>query len=125
MTRLLAEKAETVEGLKAAAAVEQVRLMRLADKERTLTALLDRLAPLTEVAAVPNRRLDRQPVSSLRGRLPRPAEGTVVARFGEATPGAPNDRQGVVFSTRPGALVTAPADGTVRFSGPFRSYGRL
>lgn len=125
LAALLAEKAESASGLRAAAAVESVRLMRLAERERTLGALLDRLAPLTETATAPDRPRERVAVASLRGRLPRPAEGTVVARFGEAAPGAPDDRQGIVLSTRPGALVTAPADGTVRFSGPFRSYGRL
>lgn len=59
-----------------------------------------------------------------RGTLQWPVEGVVKSGFGLVDDtGAPT--RGQSFETRPGAVVTAPADGWVAFAGPFRSFGRL
>ncbi|MEM6462740.1 MAG: murein hydrolase activator EnvC [Pseudomonadota bacterium] len=62
--------------------------------------------------------------SSLKNSLELPVVGT--ARFGfgdEDDSGRP--LKGMMVSTAPDAIVTAPADGWVVYSGPFRSYGQL
>ncbi|CAA7621131.1 putative Peptidase M23B (Modular protein) [Magnetospirillum sp. LM-5] len=59
-----------------------------------------------------------------QGKMPFPARGTVVGRFGQ-----PNEvgviSKGLTIGTRQGAQVIAPHDGQVAFSGPFRGYGLL
>ncbi len=42
-----------------------------------------------------------------------------------APDGLGGTERGVTISTPASAIVTAPADGTVAFSGPFRSYGTV
>jgi septal ring factor EnvC (AmiA/AmiB activator) len=56
-----------------------------------------------------------------RGVLNLPASGAITSTYG-APDGFGGDEKGVTISTAPGALVTAPVDGWVSFSGPFRSY---
>jgi septal ring factor EnvC (AmiA/AmiB activator) len=62
--------------------------------------------------------------ASLQGKMPFPARGQVIGRFGQ-----PNDvgviSKGLTIATRRGAQVIAPHDGLVAFSGPFRGYGLL
>jgi murein hydrolase activator len=60
----------------------------------------------------------------LRGRLPAPVAGSQSRGFG-APDGAGGTARGASFTGRPGALVSAPADGWVVFSGPFRSFGHM
>ena len=61
---------------------------------------------------------------NLRGTLPLPVQGQVIRRFNE-TDAAGVIRPGFVISTRPRALVTAPAAATLRFKGPLLSYGNV
>ncbi len=61
--------------------------------------------------------------ASARGRLPPPVSGAIEVAFGVAT--ATGAAEGETFSTLPGALVATPADGSVVYAGPFRSYGQL
>ncbi|MEM7641099.1 MAG: peptidoglycan DD-metalloendopeptidase family protein [Pseudomonadota bacterium] len=56
--------------------------------------------------------------------LPRPVEGTLLRRFQEAD-AAGIARPGLVLATYGGALVTAPAAGTVRYAGPLLDYGNV
>ena len=53
-----------------------------------------------------------------------PVNGQVKIRFGQ-NDGLGTTSHGVTVITRPGATVTAPATGTVRFSGPFRGYREI
>ncbi|MCZ0737161.1 murein hydrolase activator EnvC family protein [Phreatobacter sp. AB_2022a] len=64
------------------------------------------------------------PFAQTRGSLPMPVLGTRLREFG-AQDGLGGTERGQSFSTRPGASVTAPADGWVVYSGPFRTYGQL
>lgn len=59
-----------------------------------------------------------------RGRLRLPVEGEVERTFGDDD-GAGHTLQGIMVTSRSGAVVQAPADGWVVYSGPFRSYGQL
>ena len=85
-----------------------------------------RLAQEAELAALPdaNRLLASAPFSALRGRIALPVIGRITRHFG-----AHDDNGGVMLgdtvATQSGAIVTAPADGTVLYAGPFRSYGQL
>lgn len=65
------------------------------------------------------------PFAGQKGRLPLPARGPVVARFGDKTPRDALGLKGLEVETRPGAQVVAPVDGEILYSGQFRSYGGL
>jgi septal ring factor EnvC (AmiA/AmiB activator) len=62
--------------------------------------------------------------ASIRGQIPVPVNGVRLRNFG-APDGNGGLEKGVSIATRAGAQVTAPADGWVVYSGPFRSYGQL
>ena len=59
-----------------------------------------------------------------RGALPMPARGVLLRRAGEAD-AAGVARPGLVLATSPGAIVTAPWSGTLRYAGPLRGYGNV
>lgn len=60
----------------------------------------------------------------LKGRLPLPATGAIVKRFG-ASDGSGGTEKGVSIAVRESGIVAAPCDGWVVFSGRFRTYGQL
>ncbi|MEX0345181.1 MAG: murein hydrolase activator EnvC [Rhizobiaceae bacterium] len=60
----------------------------------------------------------------MRGKLVLPVAGRIVARFG-SDDGIGGKRTGDTVQTQSGAIVTAPADAIVLYSGPFRSYGQV
>lgn len=62
--------------------------------------------------------------ASARGSLPMPVNGVKIRDFG-ASDGIGGTERGLSIATRSGAQVTAPCDGWVVYSGPFRSYGQL
>lgn len=72
----------------------------------------------------PARLAPRRAFAELRGTLIRPASGRTLREFG-APDGAGGAMRGAAIATRPRAVVTTPAEGTVVFAGPFRSYGRV
>lgn len=62
--------------------------------------------------------------SGVKGRLPLPVAGTILNAFGSSD-GIGGTEHGILVATLAGAVVSAPADGSVLYSGAFRSYGRL
>ncbi|MCY6383454.1 murein hydrolase activator EnvC family protein [Hoeflea prorocentri] len=62
--------------------------------------------------------------SKLKKKLELPVAGSQKFGFGEDD-GSGQTLQGMTVSTVADAIVTAPADGWVVYSGPFRSYGEL
>ena len=62
--------------------------------------------------------------SEAKGRLPLPAQGQLVLKFGEKTQYG-GQSKGIVLETRQGAQVTSPCDGWIVYAGEFRSYGQL
>jgi murein hydrolase activator len=85
-----------------------------------------------EIEARAEKARDVQPVrlhpgvafSDIKGRLPLPVAGTILRAFG-ASDGLGGTQHGVLVATLTGAVVSSPADGSVLYSGPYRSYGRL
>ncbi|MGZ5863140.1 MAG: murein hydrolase activator EnvC family protein, partial [Methyloceanibacter sp.] len=69
--------------------------------------------------ASPDRMQPAVPFDSAKGKLPFPAQGTRLRRFGDldATGGT---LKGLSLQTRSEARITAPADGWVVYAGPFR-----
>ena len=63
-------------------------------------------------------------ISKARGKLPYPAVGRVVGRYGQQLDGGLTSK-GLSLETRDGARVISPFSGKVVFSGPFRGYGQL
>src|SRR3984885_9756768 len=59
-----------------------------------------------------------------RGHLRLPVNGSRIREFG-ASDGAGGAQKGLSIATHSGAEITAPCDGWVVYSGPFRSYGQL
>jgi murein hydrolase activator len=64
------------------------------------------------------------PFAATRGQLLLPVSGSLLKTFG-ATDGFGGSERGMSLTTRPGAVVAAPADGWVAYAGPYRTYGRL
>lgn len=64
------------------------------------------------------------PISRQRGKLPPPAVGRIVGRYGQAMASGLT-RKGITLQTAPGAQVVAPYGGRVVFAGKFRGYGQL
>jgi septal ring factor EnvC (AmiA/AmiB activator) len=74
--------------------------------------------------ASPDRLQPAFPFETAKGSLRLPAQGRRVKRFGDADGGG-STLKGISLQTRKEARITAPADGWVVYSGPFRSYGQL
>ena len=63
-----------------------------------------------------------------RGTMPFPVAGRLTGKYGEAAPRAGEaglTAKGITITSRAGAQVVAPFDGTVAFAGVFRGYGQL
>jgi septal ring factor EnvC (AmiA/AmiB activator) len=62
--------------------------------------------------------------SDARGMLSLPASGSVIKYFGASSEFGGAEK-GLSLATRARAIVSAPSDGYIAFSGPWRSYGQL
>jgi len=102
-------------------AVRQAEEKARAEAEAARRAAVEeerRPVPETERLAQP------VPFDQLVGKASLPVAGRLAGRFGEADETGMK-RLGDIVTTQSGAIVTAPADGTVIYAGPFRSYGQL
>jgi murein hydrolase activator len=116
-TKKLAEKAKSLKQLLASLAEERKR-QEAEETERQAAEELERKRQ-EELQRAP-----KLPFAEARGKLPFPAQGQIIRRFGEPD-GLGRQTQGLMIATRAGAQVTVPADGKVEFAGPFRSYGEV
>ena len=105
---------------------EQAALRELEAAARALEETLDRLG---RTPAEPGSRPPPGALfASLRGRLEAPVDAPVLRGFGrvvDAEFGTETFRKGVDFGAPLGTPVHAVADGTVRYAGWFRGYGKL
>ena len=133
-----------VEGALDAEQQRAAQLVRQVDNLKELIAKLDqsRAAPPAPVAGAPDdggvgdvkarlaalkdpgRLAPAIAFSAAKGLLPLPVHGIRVRDYG-GPDGLGGILKGVTIATRAGAQITAPCDGTVMYSGPFRSYGQL
>jgi len=60
----------------------------------------------------------------LKGRLPMPAVGAIVRKYG-APDGFGGTEKGLSIAARENGIVSAPCDGWVAFAGAYRTYGQL
>lgn len=126
-TAALAGEAASLEDLIAGMEREIAAARDAAAAARAATqARIDATRARFEEAAFrdPARLAPALPFAETRGLLPRPVAGETLRAFG-APDGYGGRTQGISLSTRPGEIVTAPADGWVAFAGPFRSFERL
>jgi septal ring factor EnvC (AmiA/AmiB activator) len=80
----------------------------------------------TDLAALrdPGRLAPAVAFASARGQLPLPVNGPRIKEFG-APDNAGGTEKGIIIATRAGSQVTAPCDGWVVYSAPFRNYGQV
>lgn len=138
---LLSKKRDLVKSANAQLTVEKQRTTELGAKAQSMKQLLASLAEERQRKADEAQRkaaaeeLHKQRLkdaleqpkmafADARGRLTYPAQGQILKRFGDDD-GLGGKLRGVALATRASAQVTAPADGHVEFSGPFRSYGQV
>ncbi|MEO5774530.1 MAG: peptidoglycan DD-metalloendopeptidase family protein [Sphingomicrobium sp.] len=98
---------ETVEALASAA-----------DQARSVSGLVAALAASPEPPPAP---LGRRPPQSPGINYTLPADAPVITGLGAVSSSGVRSR-GIALQTRRGTPVRAPADGTIRFAGPFRDY---
>ena len=60
--------------------------------------------------------LDEQPFQRIKGKLPWPVKGSVLARFGQLRSGGPLKWQGIVIGAQRGSQVRAPYHGRVVYA---------
>ncbi|MFV0333958.1 MAG: murein hydrolase activator EnvC family protein [Tropicimonas sp.] len=94
------------------------RMQHLLDSSQTLDGFARSLIALGPAIAPPTAFAER------KGALTLPVRGTVLRSFGEAD-AAGIRRPGLIVATLPGALVSAPAEGTIRYVGPLLDYGNV
>lgn len=102
---------------------------RMADDEARMLELLGAAQTLEEMArgieALPGATdLALPGFEGARGSLPLPVRGALLRRSGEAD-AAGITRPGLLLATEPGALVSAPWPGTVRYRGPLLDYANV
>jgi len=96
-----------------------------AEKSADQTAAADIAAKAAAVrGADPARLKPAVAFADAKGQVPLPVAGVILKNFGAADPfgGA---EQGVSVATPARATVASPVDGSVTYSGPYRSYGQL
>ena len=101
---------------------------RSADDDRRRLAQSDAASVRARVAAGPFRDPARLApavdFAEARAMLSLPATGRIVKRFGSADEFGGTEK-GLSIATLPSAIVSAPSDGWVAFSGPYRTYGQI
>ncbi|MEM1377456.1 MAG: peptidoglycan DD-metalloendopeptidase family protein [Pseudomonadota bacterium] len=115
--RLAALRREEAERQAALEAAETARR----EAQEALETARRRAAAL---AAVPQVMAPGTPFADLRNSLPKPVIGETILSFGEDD-GLGARAQGDTIETVANTIVTAPAEGTVLYAGPFRAYGNL
>lgn len=117
-----ATRAATLREIEARIADQSQRLAVLGKDERGLLDLIARLRDA--IADIPKVLDGAAPFASLRGRLPWPAAGAVIERFGATTAGG-TASEGLLIAASRGAPVRAVSHGRVAFADWLAGYGLL
>lgn len=140
----LSEKRDEIQALaaKKRAAYEDIsgetddlktRIQALARKTESIRSLLAEIAaqapkPPTRKPSLLQKKNRPDPDSPIAvavlKRLGLPAIGSIVQKYGDQLPSG-RKAEGIKVQTRHSAQVVAPADSTIVWSGPFRSYGKM
>lgn len=96
-------------------------LARLERDAKTLERLVEQLRRAMEDFPV----LAQQPFERVKGKLPWPAKGKLLARFGQLRAGGPLKWQGLLIDTQRGAQVRAPFHGRVVYADWLPGMGLL
>lgn len=106
---------------------ERSELKRLQADERSISELIERveksLADLPPPATTD--RYSDKPLPALRGKLPWPARGKLIARYGQAKAGGKLNWKGHWIGTAEGAPVKVVARGRVVYVGWLHRYGLI
>lgn len=102
------------------------RARREEERQKQLTAEEREKARELAESGVPdkNRIAPAYRFESLKAKLNYPVAGDLLRSYGDGD-GTGHPARGITLASNPGAVVTAPADGTVVFAGAFRSYGQM
>jgi septal ring factor EnvC (AmiA/AmiB activator) len=111
---------------------EEGRARQIAEQAKDLRDLVARIEAQQKAEAEAARRKAKQEKKAVPAVLTGhytaaaglPVNGQVKIAFGQ-NDGLGTTSHGVTILARPGATVTAPATGTVRFAGPFRGYREI
>lgn len=127
--KLLTRKAKNLRDLMRRLEIErkkrQTATREKKEKDRNQARRRERPETVTRNATIASpAALKSSSILKARGRLPFPAVGRLVGRYGDRMANG-IIRKGVDIQTLPRAQVVAPFSGQVVFAGPFRGYGRL
>ncbi len=123
----LARQASTLKELMAKLDAEEVQRRAAANAERAIEeqAAKQIEAKAAGARALPLARLEPEiAFADAKGRVLLPAAGTILKAFGSPD-GFGGVERGVSIETLAGAVVSAPTDGSILFSGAYRTYGQL
>jgi murein hydrolase activator len=128
IARLLSERERLLSELRRDATREAERAQTLSREAANLRELITELerkrrAAPSRPAQPDSPNFKPRGITAMKGKLPLPAIGEVIAGFNE--PLRDQRRPGLTIRTRRGAQVTAPADARIGFVGPFGGYGSL
>jgi septal ring factor EnvC (AmiA/AmiB activator) len=115
------ERAETLAQVQSKLRSRADELAKLQSEAGALEKLIDELRRALE--EFPD--LGEQPFAKVRGRLPWPVKGTLLARFGQLRAGGPLKWQGLVIAANRGTQVRAPYPGRVVYSDWLPGLGLL
>jgi septal ring factor EnvC (AmiA/AmiB activator) len=142
----IADEAQRLDGIEAARAAEVERLAQARNRRsQTLASLQsqirtrgDQLARLERDAKTLERLVEQlrramedfpvlaqQPFERVKGKLPWPTKGKLLARFGQLRAGGPLKWQGLLIDTQRGAQVRAPFHGRVVYADWLPGMGLL
>jgi septal ring factor EnvC (AmiA/AmiB activator) len=114
-------RAQTLAQVQSRLKTRNEELAKLQRDARALEQLIDELR--RAIAEFPD--LAEQPFQRLKGKLPWPVKGKLLARFGQARAGGPLSWQGVVIGAQRGSQVRAPTHGRVVYADWLPGLGML
>ena len=117
-------RTQLLAGLSSEINTQNEELTRLLEDEKRLQALLPTLQKPAETHE-PKISGDAAPFATLKGKLPWPGQGTLIARYDSPRLGGQLKWRGVLIQAEEGAAVRAIAAGRVVFADALRGFGLL